>query len=61
MSEKNVSSSNPNNLECTITPCEGGFILNGSKYFISSASDERTIFGIVIGKSTQTMSNPNES
>ncbi|CAD8179021.1 unnamed protein product [Paramecium pentaurelia] len=61
MTEKNVPSSDPNNFQCTITPTEGGFILNGGKWFVSSAPDERAIFGIVMGKSSPDMSNPIES
>ncbi|CAD8119507.1 unnamed protein product [Paramecium sonneborni] len=61
MSEKNVSSSDPNNFQFTITPTEGGYIINGGKWFVSSAPDERAKFGIVMGKSSQDMSNPMES
>ena len=61
MSEKNVASSDPNNYQFTITPTEGGYLLNGEKYFVSSAPDERAIFGIVMGKSSNDVSNPMES
>ncbi|CAD8197842.1 unnamed protein product [Paramecium pentaurelia] len=61
MTEKNVSSSDPNNFKFTITPTEGGYIINGSKWFVSSAPDERVKFGIIMGKSSQDMSNPMES
>lgn len=52
MTEKNVASSDPNNYKFTITPTEGGYILNGEKWFASSAGDERVTFGIVMGKSS---------
>ncbi|CAD8192764.1 unnamed protein product [Paramecium pentaurelia] len=61
MTEKNVSSSDPNNFQFTITPTNGGYIINGGKWFVSSAPDERAKFGIVMGKSSQDMSNPMES
>lgn len=35
MSEKEVASSDPNNFQTTITPVEGGYILKGSKWFVS--------------------------
>lgn len=61
MTEKNVPSSDPNNFQFTITPTDGGFILNGEKWFVSSAPDERATFGIVMGKSSQDTKNPMES
>ncbi|CAD8118574.1 unnamed protein product [Paramecium sonneborni] len=61
MTEKRVSSSDPNNFELTITPINGGFIVNGGKWFVSSAPDERARFGIVMGKSSKDMQNPLES
>lgn len=36
----------------TITEIEEEYIVNGEKWFVSSAPDERVTFGIVMGKSS---------
>lgn len=50
MSEKDVPSSDPTNFKTTITKVEGGYLVNGRKWFVSGIGDERCRFGIVMGK-----------
>ncbi|CAK60823.1 unnamed protein product (macronuclear) [Paramecium tetraurelia] len=61
ITEKDVSSADQDNNKFTITPTDGGFILNGGKWFVQNAADERAIFGIVVGKSSSHTNNPNET
>ncbi|CAD8096215.1 unnamed protein product [Paramecium primaurelia] len=61
ITEKDISSTDQHNIQLTITSTEDGFILNGVKWFVQNAADERAIFGIVVGQSSQYTNNPNET
>lgn len=51
MTEKNVASSDPINFETTLKPVEGGYLVNGRKWYLSGIGDIRCKFGIIMGKS----------
>ena len=58
MTEPDTASSDPTNLETTITKNDQGYMINGRKFYISGAGDERCKFSIVMGRSVRNKEKP---
>ena len=58
MTEPDTASSDPTNLETTITKNDQGYVINGRKFYISGAGDERCKFSIVMGRSARNKDKP---
>jgi len=58
MTEREVASSDPTNFQTTIKPHNGGYVINGRKWYVSGIGDERCKFGIVMGKTSDDSSKP---
>ncbi|CAD8139842.1 unnamed protein product [Paramecium octaurelia] len=60
MTEPQVASSDATNIQTSITKTENGYKINGKKWYISGAGDERCKFAIVMGKTSQDTSKPHQ-